>query len=590
MKIRKLELLSPAANSETAIQAVLHGADAVYIGPSSHGARKSASNSIEEIEKTVEFAHQYRAKVYATVNTLIYDDEIKKVEELCRDLYHAGVDALIVQDMGILRMKIPPIELHASTQCDIRTPEKAKFLEEVGFSQLVLARELTLKEIKNITDAVTIPVETFVHGALCVCYSGLCQASMAVTGRSANRGECAQLCRLPYTLTDSHGKVISQDKYLLSLKDFNASHNLEDLIAAGVSSFKIEGRLKDMSYVKNITAFYNNRLNLFIKNNVDTFCRASYGEVKIDFQPDVYKSFNRGFSNYFISMRNPHEIASLLTPKSMGEKIDNIKMLNNGDGISFFDKEGNFTGVNVNKIERGKIIPARKINIPSASPIYRTSDVKWNKEINGATGTRKLRVYISIDDKGINASDERGVRIRKDLSLPFEKARSVNEYRVVFEKLGNTPYQLYEFRSNLSPDRSYRLSDLSNLKRQIAVLLDKANKITYPFTYRRAENKDYPFPKNILDYRDNVANQLAKDFYMQHGVEAVGMAKEVTGKFKSGDKVMTTRYCILREIGLCKKEKGKLEKFKYPLYLNYQGGKFRLDFNCTSCEMHVIFE
>lgn len=589
MKPRSLELLSPAANAETAIQAVLHGADAVYIGPPSHGARKSAANSLEDIERVVDFAHQYRAKVYATVNTIIYEEEIKGVESLCKDLYHIGVDALIIQDMGILRMKLPPIALHASTQCDIRTPEKAVFLQEVGFSQLVLARELTLKEIKEIAESVTIPIETFIHGALCVCYSGRCHASYALNGRSANRGECAQICRYPYTLTDSEDRIISKDKYLLSLKDLNFSNNLENLINAGVSSFKIEGRLKDTGYVKNITALYSNKLNQIISKSDNTLKRSSFGEVTLKFQPQAEKSYNRGFTEYFLEKRKPMHIASLLSPKSRGEAIKNIYELNNGDGISFYDYNNNFTGVNVNRVEENRIIPARKIRIPKNAQIFRTFDVKWNKLLASETAVRKIKLDISLDDRNISAADERGNRVVLPLVAQYEKAQKPMDFRVVFEKLGNTPYILNKFTSTINPERFYRASELTSLRRQLISLLDKANNATYPFQYRHPENKTIRYPSEILDYRDNVSNNLSASFYKDHGVKKIEEAVEVTGGVKKGNVVMTTRHCVLRELGLCLKEKGKPSNVRFPLFLNFDGGKFRLDFDCKNCEMKVIY-
>ena len=588
MSTRFLELLSPAANADTGIEAIKHGADAVYIGPPSHGARKAASNTIEEIERLVDFAHQYRAKVYATVNTIVYDNEIKKVEELCRDLYHAGVDALIVQDMGILRMNIPPITLHASTQCDIRTPEKAKFLEEVGFSQLVLARELTLAEIKAITDVVKIPVETFVHGALCVSYSGRCHASAALTGRSANRGECAQLCRLPYTLTDSQGKVICSDKYLLSLKDFNASENFTDLIEAGVSSFKIEGRLKDASYVKNITAFYNEKLKDFISRNSDRYRRSSYGETDLKFIPQADKSFNRGFTNYFLETRKPLKIASLITPKSQGELIEDIQKINNGDGISFIDKRGVFSGVNINRREGKRLITAREVDIPSGSKIYRTFDVKWEKLMASETANRKIKVDFTIDNKRVSAKDERGVGVSLPMNQEYEEARKVMNFQGIFEKLGNTPYRLGELTINVDPNRFYRASELTSLRRELISLLDSANRATYPYDYRRKENLEVSYPSERLDFRDNVSNWLAERFYRDHGIKEIERGVEVTKNFKEGMTVMTTRHCVLRELGLCRKEKGNSEKFMFPLYLIHQGRKSRLDFDCNKCEMKVL--
>lgn len=589
MKIypRRLELLAPASNADIAIQAIMHGADAVYIGPSSHGARKSASNSIEDIRRVVEYAHEYHAKVYATVNTIVYDNEISVVEKMCRELYHANVDALIVQDMGILRMNIPPIALHASTQCDIRTPEKAKFLEEIGFSQLVLARELSLQEIRSITEAVTIPVEVFVHGALCVSYSGRCHASLALNGRSANRGECAQICRYPYTLTDAEGKIIVKDKYLLSLKDFNASHNLKDLIEAGVSSFKIEGRLKDIGYVKNITALYNTRLNQIVCSNPDKYVRTSFGSIELKFKPKADKSFNRGYTNYFLENRRPLQIASLDTSKSQGEKIHNIRDLNNGDGISFYNREGIFTGVNINRVKGNKIIPSRKIEIPKKCEIYRTSDIKWEKFINGKTSIKKIELSIKIDNKGVTAKDERGNIVRLPLPHFYENALHPMNYKPVFEKIGYSIYFLKNYESKLDEMRFYRASEMTVLRRRLLDLLAICNKATYPFEYRKTENKGVLYPYVKLDYRDNVANNLAVKFYREHGVNQIEKAAEVTGNLKEGSVVMTTRHCILRELGMCSKEKRKSAKLRFPLYLNYAGGRFLLEFNCKSCEMEV---
>lgn len=590
MSHRKLELLSPAQNADTAIQAILHGADAVYIGPPSHGARKSASNSIDDIERVVDFAHQYRAKVYATVNTIVYENEVRQVETLCRDLYKAGVDALIIQDMSLLRMNLPPIALHASTQCDIRTPEKAKFLQDIGFSQIVLARELSLNEIREITETVSIPVETFVHGALCVCYSGRCHASLAVTGRSANRGECAQICRFPYTLTDNKGNIICKDRYLLSLKDFNASHSLIDLINAGVSSFKIEGRLKDLSYVKNITGYYNHQLNDIVESHPDEFMRSSYGKVSLNFQPKVDKSFNRGFTDYFLQNTQPPNIVSMLTPKSQGELIKETKELRNGDGISFYDKNGNFTGVNVNKIINDRIIPARKIEIPKTGKIYRTYDIQWEKIMSGNTSSRKIALEIKIDNKGIWGKDERGVCVRLPLPSYCEKARKEQDYKSVFEKLGNTIYFLENFVSYVDKDKFYRISELTSLKRDLLQLLDKTNSATYIYDYRRKENYEVKYLSEKLDFRDNVSNKLAEKFYRDHGVKTIESAAEVSKNIRKGDVVMTTRHCVLRELGLCKKEKGKTGSLSFPLYLNYDGGKFQLDFDCKNCEMKVLFQ
>lgn len=587
MKKRALELLAPAANAEIAIEALKHGADAVYIGAMSHGARKSAGNSLEDIKKVVTFAHKFRARVYVTVNTIVYENELESVKQLCRDLYLAGVDALIVQDMALLRLDIPPIALHASTQCDIRTPAKARFLQDVGMSQLVLARELTLKEIREIVDAVEVPVECFVHGALCVSYSGRCHISQVATGRSANRGECSQLCRLPYTLKDGEGNILAKDKYLLSLKDFNASEKLEDLVEVGVRSFKIEGRLKDKSYVKNIVTYYRQRLDAIIARNPEKYERSSCGRSDVTFQGRPEKSFNRGFTDYFLSSRRPEAIASLLTPKSQGEIIYDVSVLNNGDGISYVDREGNYKGVNINRVDGKKIITAKKVDIPPKAVIHRTNDIEWEKKLDKETAKRTISVDISLDKSGVTARDERGVEIRLPLDVTMDEARKPMDYSSEFSKLGNTIYRLGEYVSSLSPMVFIPRSELGNLRRKLIETLDSANKATYPFEYRRKELTEAVYPYKNLDYRDNVANSLAESFYRQHGVKRLEYALETKkNKPEKRTVLMTTRHCVLRELGICKRLAGR--NIPGPFTLTTGDREYGLHFNCADCEMEVL--
>lgn len=587
-KKRELELLAPAGNHEIAVQAILHGADAVYMGATSHGARKNAANSIDDIRKTADLAHIYRAKVYVTVNTIIYENELMKVERLITDLYHAGADAIIVQDMGILRLDIPPIELHASTQCDIRTPEKAKFLQEAGFSQLVLPRELTLNEIESIAEEVSIPLESFIHGALCVSYSGRCHASFATCGRSANRGECAQICRLPYTLTDAKGHTIVKDKHLLSLRDLNTTDILPDLIEAGVSSFKIEGRLKEAAYVKNTVAAYRKRLDSIISSHPDLYRRSSFGESEVSFNPRLEKSFNRGFTHYFINDRRPKGIISPDTPKSMGEIIKDTRLLHNGDGISFFDRNGEYTGAMVNGIKGASIITSRPVSIPKGAEIHRTSDIEWDKQLSKSTATRKIGVSIELDSTGVSAYDERGCMVRIPLYCTRDIAKKEQDFRPVFSRLGTTSYKLTSFTCTLSPTVFIPAGELTELRRRLTDALDKANLITLSHSYRRKENLKAPYVAKHLDFRDNVANSLASRFYRDHGVEKIGMAIETSGKNTHTQKqrLMTTRHCILRELGMCKKEKG-LGQYAEPLRLSSGNKTFQLEFNCRDCEMHV---
>ncbi|MDE7437087.1 MAG: U32 family peptidase [Muribaculaceae bacterium] len=590
-KIRELELLAPAANVAIAREAILHGADAVYIGASSHGARKSASNSVEDIAELVKFAHQYHAKVYVTVNTLVYDKEITNVKNLIRQLYLVGVDALIVQDMGVLRMDIPPIELHASTQCDTRDVDKARFLEKTGFSQIVLARELSLEEIQAICDAVTVPVECFIHGALCVSYSGRCRASQMETGRSANRGECSQLCRLPYTLTDADGKVLVKDKYLLSLRDFNASAQLAQLVEAGVSSFKIEGRLKDAGYVKNITAYYRALLDSIIAANPDKYKRSSYGKSEISFIPDPNKSFNRGFTSYFLEGRRQKPMTSFYTPKSFGEVIEDIRELKNGDGISFINEAGEYEGVRINRVENGRLIGAKPFRLPKNCQIYRTYNREWQNEMERDTAVRKIAVDIEINDNSVTASDERGVRVTIPLDTDKFEAQKVMDPMRTFAKLGNTIYILRNFENNLDPKIFIPASQLTEIRRKLIAELDRANETTYPYHYRRQEDKEYKYLKETLEAEDNVANRLAEEFYKEHGALTEWKAIEVSENPKDETEVMTTRYCLRRELGMCKKEKNGSKAYKdarEPFYIQSGPTRFRLQFDCASCEMRVI--
>lgn len=580
--MREIELLAPAANKNVAFEAILHGADAVYIGADSHGARQKAANSIDDIAEVVQFAHRFRAKVYVTVNTLVYDNEIHRVQQLVRNLYRIGVDAIIVQDMSLLEMNIPPIALHASTQCDNRNPAKARFLEDVGFSQIVLARELTLAEIKAVCDAVTVPVECFVHGALCVCYSGRCAASQSVLGRSANRGECAQMCRMPYTLRDAKGNVIVKDKYLLSLRDFNTLGHLEQLLEAGVSSFKIEGRLKDADYVKNIVSAYRMELDDIISRNYDKYRRSSFGTSHISFEPAPAKSFNRGFTDYFLGSRRPRTLASLRTPKSMGEVITDITELHNGDGISFFDASGEYLGMNVNGISNNRIIGSSPLRIPKGAEIHRTSDIVWQKAISGETAKRRLWVDMSIDEKGLSLKDERGLEIRLSLDVTKDIARKKMNPEQVLGKLGDTIYILRNFENHLEPDTFIPASELSALRRHAVALLDSVNKASYKYDYRRIENSDAIYPDKQLSARDNVANRLAGQFYRRHGVASMDQAVELQSDY-SGP-VMTTRYCILRELGMCKKS-NLSDKLSEPLTISTGPHTFRLAFDCSRCEM-----
>ena len=496
-------MLAPARDASVAIEAIKCGADAVYIGADSHGARAAAGNTVEDIAEVVKFAHQYNARVYVTLNTIIYENEIGAVEKLVARLYDSGVDALIVQDMGVLRMNIPPIALHASTQCDTRDARKAVFLEKVGFSQIVLARELSLQEINKIYQRVNVPLEVFVHGALCVSYSGDCQASCVAMGRSANRGECAQMCRLPYTLVDSNERVLIENKHLLSLKDMNRSAYIEEMIETGVSSFKIEGRLKDVGYVKNTVAYYRQAIDKVIADNPGKYQRASVGHSIYNFSPVLAKSFNRGFTDYFLQAQD-EKIASINTPKSQGEKVGVVKTvrgkeiiasldkpLNNGDGLGYFDENGVLTGFRLNKIEGNKLYPATMINLKPGTLLYRNKDKAWDDLLIADGVSRNIAVKMVIkstaDGIALDLYDERGNNVSLPLTVECQDAKSPQEEsrRRVLSKTGNTIYRVEEIEDNLG-NVFVPASVLTDLRRKALDLLDKVQ-ITRYKTDKRLE-------------------------------------------------------------------------------------------------------
>lgn len=595
----RIELLAPAKDVATGMAAIDHGADAVYIGPPAFGARFQAGNSVDDIRRLVEYAHPYRARVYATVNTLVYEHELMQVERLVRDLYRAGVDAIIVQDMALLRLDIPPVELHASTQCDIRTPEKALFLEKAGFSQLVLARELGSGEIKEICSTVSVPVETFIHGALCVSYSGRCHASLACNGRSANRGECSQMCRLPYTMRDGRGRVLATDKHLLSLHDLNLSDRLERLLEAGVRAFKIEGRLKDIGYVKNVTAFYRRKLDEIIRANPDKYARKSFGKCGVsEFEPDPAKSFNRGFTHYFIDSRRPANLTSPLTPKSLGEKV-RIAELNNGDGIAFFDKNGDYRGVRVNSVddETGRINTFGGVPIPEGVDLRRTFNRVFEQDVERSNPVRTIALEMAVDGVMLKGCDERGVSAAVNISSLIEKGEAdANKMKQVLGRTGGTAYRVKKVEINLPDGVFIRPGKLAQARRDLLVQLDTAAVATYPYTYRRKEDAEVPYISKRLTFADNVANSVAEAFYRGHGVQTIEPALETVAKSpvktdKNGIgkvRVMTCRHCILRETGRCL----KVNHGGVQLPVTIENGasaavKFELRFNCDRCEMEV---
>ena len=602
---RKIELLAPAKNLETGIAAINHGADAVYIGAAQFGARQAAGNSVEDIARLVEYAHLFGVKVYVTLNTIIYDDEVASVEQLVAELYKVGVDALIVQDMGIAGMNIPPIPLHASTQMDNRTVEKAKFLAGVGFPRIVLARELSLSEIKEIHDAVPdTELEVFVHGALCVSYSGQCYASQHCFGRSANRGACAQFCRLPFDLVDAEGTVVMRDKHLLSLKDMNRSAHIEQMLDAGVTSFKIEGRLKDVSYVKNITAYYRAKLDEVFARRPE-YERASYGKCAPQFTPAPEKSFSRGFTDYMLN-GSKDEMTSFDTPKSKGEYMGRVKFVsrnfftftgkdfNNGDGACFVSRDGRLKGFHINRVEGNRIFPQTMPQVESGDELYRNYDCDFERQLSRPDVARRMRVDLTLCENAdgfvLKGIDESGLECSVSTVFEKQEARTSQRDNIVKQlgKWGNTPFEVGEVNVEFSSEWFVPSSLLSDMRRSLCEeLIKRHNEEDSREDMRLADNA-IPFVADELDYKGNVSNSHAKAFYMKHGVKSIMPAFE--NEPVDNAVVMFCKHCIKYSLGWCTKS-GAKHAFKEPFYLvSGDGKRFRLSFDCKECMMKVIAE
>ena len=609
MKPRAIELLSPARNLDCGLAAVDHGADAVYIGAARFGARAAAGNSIEDIARLVDYAHTYYVRIYATVNTLLRDDELAATEQLIHQLWQAGVDALIVQDMGITRLNLPPIPLHASTQMDNRTVEKVRFLSEAGFRQVVLARELSLDDIARIHQACPQTLlEVFVHGALCVSYSGQCYVSQACFGRSANRGECAQFCRLPFNLVDADGRTIARNKHLLSLKDLNQSERLEQLLDAGASSLKIEGRLKDVSYVKNVTAAYRQKLDEILARRQE-YVRASSGTCRYTFRPQLDKSFSRGFTNYFLDGRT-RDIASFDTPKSLGEEmgtlkeqragcltVAGVKPFHNGDGLCYLDERGQLQGFRINRVEGNRLYPALPAGqvprIAPRTPLYRNFDQEFERLLARPSAERKIRLHWRLWETAtgfaLGATDDEGHRAV--LSFPYDKqpARTPQTaiIRAQLAKLGNTPFEAQdEADVELTAEWFLPSSVLSDWRRQVVQRLLDVRHIGYRRELSPRHETHHPYLADSLTYLGNVMNGQARQFYLSHGVHRIAPAYEAQAVPEAA--LMFCRHCLRFSMGWCPTLQKGRSPYREPYYLvSTDGRRFRLSFDCKNCQMKV---
>ncbi|WP_298313221.1 U32 family peptidase [Propionivibrio sp.] len=609
-----LELLAPARNAEFGIEAICHGADAVYIGGPAFGARVNAGNSVEEIERLASHAHRFNGRVLVALNTLLKDDELEDARRLIWQCYEAGADALIVQDMGLLELDLPPIELHASTQTDIRTPEKARFLEDVGFSQIVLARELSLQQIRGIADHTTATLEFFVHGALCVSYSGLCNISHAHTGRSANRGDCSQACRLPYSLADQEGRLIAEDKHLLSMKDNDQSDNLRELIDAGIRSFKIEGRLKDLSYVKNVTAHYRQRLDEIMTER-PRYRRSSSGQSHFLFTPKTEKTFNRGSTDYFLHDRQA-DIGAFDSPKFVGETIgavtrvgrDNFDVdsdapLHNGDGITYFDDDSKLVGLRINRVEAAgsgyRLFPAFNdgslpADLKIGATIYRNLDREFERQLEKKSAERLIPVRLRFEETGdgfaLQIEDDEGVgataRLVHDKVAAKNPASAMTRLRANLGKLGGTHYRVHAL--DLIIDTAWFIPDsaLNQLRRNAIEALDAARMAAYRRPMRHAAiEPPIPYPEDALSYLGNVLNEKARAFYEKHGVSVIEPAYECNVE-KGEVSLMITKHCLRFSFNLCPKQVKGLRPD--PMILMNGAEKLTLRFDCRPCEMHVI--
>ncbi|WP_174508804.1 peptidase U32 family protein [Klebsiella oxytoca] len=612
-----LELLSPARDVGIAREAILHGADAVYIGGPGFGARHNASNSLSDIAALVPFAHRYGAKIFVTLNTILHDDELEPAQRLITDLYETGVDALIVQDMGVMELDIPPIELHASTQCDIRSVEKAKFLSDVGFSQIVLARELNLQQIKAIYDNTDATIEFFIHGALCVAYSGQCNISHAQTGRSANRGDCSQACRLPYTLKDDQGRVVAYEKHLLSMKDNDQTANLAQLIDAGVRSFKIEGRYKDMSYVKNITAHYRQMLDAIIEDRGD-LVRSSAGRTEHFFVPSTDKTFHRGSTDYFVNARKG-DIGAFDSPKFIGLPVGEVlkvgkdhldvevsEALTNGDGLNVMIKR-EIVGFRANTVEKTgqnryrvwpNEMPADLYKARPHQVLNRNLDHNWQQALQKTSSERRIAVDITLsgwqEQLVLTMTCEDGVSATHTLDGEFAEAtqaeKALANLRDGIAKLGQTIYFTRDVQVNLPGALFVPNSLLNQLRRETVELLDEARLNAAPRGQRKAVCVPPPvYPETHLSFLANVYNHKAREFYQRYGVKLIDAAYEAHEE-KGDVPVMITKHCLRFAFNLCPKQaKGSIKSWKAtPMQLIHGDEVLTLKFDCRPCEMHVI--
>jgi len=602
-----IELLAPAKNLICGRAAISHGADAIYIGGPKFGAREDAGNSLQDIEILVKEAQIFGVKVYVALNTILYDSELEDAKQQIKNLYEIGVDALIIQDMGILEMDLPPISLHASTQLHNYLPGQIKFLEAVHFKRAVLARELSIDQIRDIRSQSSIELEAFIHGSLCVSFSGRCYLSNAIGGRSANRGACAQPCRKRYTLFDADKKIISADQHLLSLKDLNHSDSIKELAEAGIQSFKIEGRLKEVDYVKNITAFYRMKIDAFLEDQPE-FKSASAGKSYISFEANPAKSFNRGTTDYFLHGRSK-DIVSFESPKFLGESVGEVTQvatkyfeiksaleIANNDGLVFISAAGESVGIKVNVVERTRIFPDKMNGIYPGAKVYRNYDHLFQQQLKSDLTIRKIAMSIEISESDdgfeLTAHDESGIIVTSEYNLPKNPARDIlkSKETIIHQltKSGDTPFLVSGVETNKTEKFFFQASVLNAMRRDLLDRITVARKRKTRNEINHEPNS-CPYPDKEIGYEGNISNRLARQFYIRHGVDNPEMAFEKQSD-PHGKTVMTTKHCLKFQLGFCPKFGGKKPiNFSEPFSLNDEINKLRLDFDCIQCVMKVIY-
>ncbi|GJM62934.1 U32 family peptidase [Persicobacter diffluens] len=606
---RKVELLAPAKNIEVGKAAIRHGADAVYIGADQFGARAAVGNSVADIEQLVKYAHQYHAQIFVTMNTILYDEELEAARQQAWRLYEAGVDALIIQDMGMLEMDLPPLPLHASTQTHNYELSKIQFLEQVGLQRVVLARELSLMQMEEIRKNTNVELEYFVAGALCVCLSGQCYMSNAIGKRSANRGACGQPCRLPYDLVDANGMRIAEQKHLLSLKDLNLSDHVEDLVLAGVDSLKIEGRLKDETYVKNVVGNFRKKLDAVLDKHGD-LDPLSHGKVSTSFEPDPERTFNRGYSTYFFEGRKQESIINEATPKAMGKKMGKVSEIrkkrvkitsdlpfHNGDGLCFISEKGQLGGMKVEVVEGdGWLTLSNTHDLQVGMEIFRNHDQEFTKQLNGDKTQRKIgaELQVSFSNGAINLclKDDYGYQVTARHAFEWEAAKNVQRAKANLEKsLKKSGDSIFDIQQVILPEEIPFLPNgqVNAWRRDLLEALTEARVQAHQRPVVEFSPNETPFPSKKLDHHGNVTNQLARQFYERHGVQNIEEGFEVRAD-KENLRLMTTRHCLQYQIGMCHIHENFTkapEGVKFPLFLEQGENRFRLRFDCKNCVMKI---